>query len=59
MNLQQLTLGCFRNYQTAQLDFDPGVNLIVGDNAQEKPTCWRPSAIWAAAKASVPSAPAK
>ena len=36
MNLQQLTLGCFRNYQTAQLDFDPGVNLIVGDNAQGK-----------------------
>lgn len=36
MNLQQLTLGCFRNYQDARLEFDPGVNLIVGDNAQGK-----------------------
>lgn len=36
MNLQQLTLHDFRNYTQAQLSFDPGVNLIVGDNAQGK-----------------------
>ena len=31
MNLESV-----RNYQEAQLTFDPGVNLIVGDNAQGK-----------------------
>ena len=36
MNLKILTLQNFRNYESATLDFDPGVNLIVGDNAQGK-----------------------
>ena len=36
MNLQQLSLRSFRNYEEAKIDFDPGVNLIVGDNAQGK-----------------------
>ena len=36
MNLQQLNLRNFRNYEEAKIDFDPGVNLIVGDNAQGK-----------------------
>ena len=36
MNLQQLNLRSFRNYDQACIDFDPGVNLIVGDNAQGK-----------------------
>lgn len=36
MILQQLSLRSFRNYDQAQMDFDPGVNLIVGDNAQGK-----------------------
>ena len=36
MNLRQLSLRSFRNYEEAQLEFDPGVNLIVGDNAQGK-----------------------
>jgi len=36
MNLQQLNLRNFRNYEQAKIDFDPGVNLIVGDNAQGK-----------------------
>ena len=36
MNLNNLTLRNFRNYEFVQLDFDPGVNLIVGDNAQGK-----------------------
>ena len=36
MNLNNLTLRNFRNYEYVNLDFDPGVNLIVGDNAQGK-----------------------
>ena len=36
MYLTALTLEHFRNYQGAQLTFSPGVNLIVGDNAQGK-----------------------
>ena len=36
MNLKQIELRDFRNYRELFLDFDPGVNLIVGDNAQGK-----------------------
>ena len=36
MNLSNLQLHDFRNYETLNLDFDPGVNLIVGNNAQGK-----------------------
>lgn len=36
MNLNKITLHDFRNYRELKLDFDPGVNLIVGDNAQGK-----------------------
>ena len=36
MNLQELYLRCFRNYAEETVAFDPGVNLIVGDNAQGK-----------------------
>ena len=36
MNLCDLTLQDFRNYTRQTLEFDPGVNLIVGDNAQGK-----------------------
>ena len=36
MNLNHLSLRNFRNYEALDLDFDPGVNLIVGRNAQGK-----------------------
>ena len=36
MNLRKIQLRNFRNYEQVKLDFDPGVNLIVGDNAQGK-----------------------
>ena len=36
MILKEMELRSFRNYEEAKLDFDPGVNLIVGDNAQGK-----------------------
>jgi len=36
MNLTELTLRDFRNYREESFIFEPGVNLIVGDNAQGK-----------------------
>ena len=36
MNLQELKLRSFRNYAETAVEFEPGVNLIVGDNAQGK-----------------------
>ena len=36
MRLNNICLRDFRNYENLTLDFEPGVNLIVGDNAQGK-----------------------
>ena len=36
MKLETICLQDFRNYQLQQFTFEPGVNLIVGDNAQGK-----------------------
>ena len=36
MHLCKLDLRDFRNYESLSLEFDPGVNLIVGNNAQGK-----------------------
>ena len=36
MQLNEIELRDFRNYEQLKLEFDPGVNLIVGDNAQGK-----------------------
>ena len=36
MNLIEIQLENFRNYGTARAEFDPGVNLLIGANAQGK-----------------------
>ena len=36
MKILELSLNGFRNYESFQCSFDPGVNLIVGENAQGK-----------------------
>ena len=36
MKAKHLELTNFRNYENQQLDFDEGVNVIYGDNAQGK-----------------------
>ena len=36
MNLENIQLHNFRNYHSLNLEFDPGVNLLVGNNAQGK-----------------------
>lgn len=36
MKLNHITLENFRNYESQNIAFDPGVNLIVGNNAQGK-----------------------
>ncbi len=36
MRLEEIKLRDFRNYEALSLSFEPGVNLIVGDNAQGK-----------------------
>ena len=36
MRLNKINLRNFRNYEELSLDFDPGVNLLVGQNAQGK-----------------------
>lgn len=36
MNISSLELRSFRNYEDVCMEFDPGVNLIVGQNAQGK-----------------------
>ena len=36
MRIDAISLRDFRNYKNIRLDFDPGVNLIVGQNAQGK-----------------------
>lgn len=36
MNLNNISIRDFRNYEQLHIDFEPGVNLIVGQNAQGK-----------------------
>ena len=34
MTINNITLDCFRNYVHGMAEFHPGVNIIVGENAQ-------------------------
>ena len=36
MWLKTLKIKHFRNYQAAEVDFDPGLNIFLGQNAQGK-----------------------
>jgi DNA replication and repair protein RecF len=36
VHVEQVALEDFRNYATARVDLDPGLNLVVGRNAQGK-----------------------
>ena len=36
MWLKTLKIKHFRNYQSAEVDFDPGLNIFLGQNAQGK-----------------------
>ena len=45
MKLTGLTLYHFRNYEELHLALHPGVNLLVGENAQGRRICWRPCSI--------------
>lgn len=36
MWISHLSLEAFRNYQNISVDFDPGINIFIGDNAQGK-----------------------
>ena len=36
MNLEAIKLENYRNYEAAEVTFDPGVNLLIGSNAQGK-----------------------
>ena len=36
MRLESLSLQDFRNYASISLNFNPGLNIFVGDNAQGK-----------------------
>ena len=36
MNLETIKLENYRNYEAAEVTFDPGVNLLIGSNAQGK-----------------------
>lgn len=56
MKLQSLQLYDFRNYETASVSFHPGVNLIVGENAQGKTNLLEAVFICLPAKAFAPPA---
>ena len=54
MQLNKLSLRDFRNYEALDLACDPGVNLIVGNNAQGKTNLLEAIAYAGSGKASGP-----
>ena len=46
MRLRSLTLDQFRSYAHCALTLDPGLTLVLGDNAQGKTNLLRQSTCW-------------
>ncbi len=42
MELERLLLRQYRNYEECEIQWHPRLNLITGDNAKERPICWKP-----------------
>ena len=42
MIIKSLELLDYRNYESLQMNFDQGINILFGDNAQGKPIFWNP-----------------
>ena len=40
MIIESLELKNYRNYKELHINFDPGTNVLYGDNAQGKPISW-------------------
>ena len=58
MTLNELRLESFRNYGDCSFTFDPGVNLILGDNAQGKTNLLEAIAFLGSGKSFRPLCPA-
>ncbi len=43
MFIKDIELTNFRNYDILKTDFNQNVNLILGNNAKERPICWKVS----------------
>lgn len=41
MYIENLALQNYRNYARAEITFSDGINILYGDNAQERPTYWK------------------
>ena len=45
MYIESIRLNNFRNYESLEMNFDQGTNILYGDNAQRKTNIWPEPAI--------------